>query len=457
MTIEDLSRPDVTLFLDHEGVICQAALSHEFPGEGVAGWIGRAWADTVEPPSSEHLLRMVEDARHGGVSAFRRITQRFPSGRVLPIEYTTVRLGDRTGLLAVGRSLQIVSELQSRLVEAQQAIERDYWKLREIETRYRLLFRSSTDALLLLRADSLSVVELNPAAASALSLASQRPNALIGREFLPILQPGERDAFQSMLGRVAEQGSAPAIQLHLGLEHLAWTVRASLLASESGATFLLQISPLVAATVSGDRFDTMFLPDLLERLPDGFVVTDRAGLILHANRGSLDMMQMPTESSVVHETLGRWLGRPGADLTVLLANVQRLGAVRLFSTILHGELGTETDVEISAAGNLPDEPDYIGVMIRDVGRRLSPPHDGEGLGERLGALTGQIGRYTLRALVEEAVSVVERHYIEEALDVTGGNRTATAELLGLSRQSLYVKLNRYGLDADSAKPPTGNP
>ena len=41
--------------------------------------------------------------------------------------------------------------------------------------------------------------------------------------------------------------------------------------------------------------------------------------------------------------------------------------------------------------------------------------------------------------------------LSRALDLTGGNRTATAELLGLSRQSLYVKLDRYGLDGDSQK------
>ena len=37
-------------------------------------------------------------------------------------------------------------------------------------------------------------------------------------------------------------------------------------------------------------------------------------------------------------------------------------------------------------------------------------------------------------------------YGEQALEIAGGNRTATAELLGLSRQSLYAKLNRYGLE-----------
>jgi len=36
--------------------------------------------------------------------------------------------------------------------------------------------------------------------------------------------------------------------------------------------------------------------------------------------------------------------------------------------------------------------------------------------------------------------------VKQALELAGENRTATAELLGLSRQSLYAKLNRYGLE-----------
>ena len=35
--------------------------------------------------------------------------------------------------------------------------------------------------------------------------------------------------------------------------------------------------------------------------------------------------------------------------------------------------------------------------------------------------------------------------IEAALELTGDNRASAAEILGLSRQSLYVKLRRYGL------------
>jgi DNA-binding NtrC family response regulator len=61
-------------------------------------------------------------------------------------------------------------------------------------------------------------------------------------------------------------------------------------------------------------------------------------------------------------------------------------------------------------------------------------------------MSEQIGKSSLRKLVKNTVSIVEQHYVKQALELAGGNRTATAELLGLSRQSLYAKLNLYGLD-----------
>jgi DNA-binding NtrC family response regulator len=47
--------------------------------------------------------------------------------------------------------------------------------------------------------------------------------------------------------------------------------------------------------------------------------------------------------------------------------------------------------------------------------------------------------------------VIERLCIEAALKLTGGNRASASELLGLSRQSLYVKLARYGIGGDTAE------
>jgi DNA-binding NtrC family response regulator len=74
----------------------------------------------------------------------------------------------------------------------------------------------------------------------------------------------------------------------------------------------------------------------------------------------------------------------------------------------------------------------------------------------LGSLTEQIGKTSLRKLVQDTVGVVERHYIEAALELTAGNRTAAAEILGLSRQSLYAKLDRYDLAANDAETRAGS-
>jgi DNA-binding NtrC family response regulator len=60
-------------------------------------------------------------------------------------------------------------------------------------------------------------------------------------------------------------------------------------------------------------------------------------------------------------------------------------------------------------------------------------------------LTELIGRVSLKDLVRESTDVIEKLAIEAALQLTGDNRASAAEMLGLSRQSFYVKLRRYGL------------
>jgi DNA-binding NtrC family response regulator len=66
----------------------------------------------------------------------------------------------------------------------------------------------------------------------------------------------------------------------------------------------------------------------------------------------------------------------------------------------------------------------------------------------LQSLSERVGQTTLKALVSETVGLIERHYIEAALASTDGNRSAAAKMLGLSRQSLYVKLARYGISSE---------
>lgn len=444
-----LSRPDVTLVLTLDGVIREVTLGGATVSEaGTDKWIGRPWGETVGDVGGDKVKRMVEDARAKGVSAFRQLNQRFPSGAEMLMEYTTVRLGD-SRLMAVGKSLHAVAELQSRLIAAQQAMERDYWKLRQVETRYRSLLHASNEALVLIDAADMRVVEANPAALRALDIDAHRVQALVGRNFLIEVADADQETFQALLVRVREQGKAPGVLLHLGRNGAGSLVRASLMTAESGLLFLLQLAPTVQP-LAADQKRTLSVSDLVARGPDGFAVVDMDGRIVSGNRAFLDIVQMGSEGAVVGERLTRWLGKPGADVSVLIENVRRHAVVRLFATTIHGELGSDTEVEISAVGDSETEPEYVALTIRDVGRRLAAPKDGDKLAAVLGALTEQIGRSSLRALVRGTVGLVERHYVESALELTNGNRTAAAVLLGLSRQSLYAKLKRYGIDSETA-------
>ena len=446
MTDAKRLQPDITLLLDMDGVIREATVSHNMPESSVTAWLGQQWISTVGDVGGEKVKRMVDDARSAGVSAFRQINQRFPSGMEIPMEYTTVLLGGKAGLLAIGKSLQSVAELQARFVAAQQALERDYWKLREVETRYRQLFQASNEAVILVGATDLRIVEANPAALEALGYAAQKPQSATGRGFVEELAVGEREAFMGMLARVREQGKAPGLLVHLGRDKKSWMARASLLAPHPESVFLLHLSPIGLPQAGAVSAATISIDDMVERMPDGFIVVDQEGVIRRANRAFLDLVEVGAKGSVIGERIGRWLWQPGADWQVLLANIRRHGLVRLFNTTIQSELSRDTEVEVSATADSESDPRYIGIMLRVVGRRLSNTTDDKGLRFGLESITEKIGKMPLRALVRETVSVVERHYVKEALDLADGNRTVAAELLGLSRQSLYAKLNRYDIE-----------
>ena len=198
-----ITQPDVTLVLDADGVIRDASVSASIAKEGAENWVGRRWTDTVGETAGEQVRRLIEDARDRGLSAFLQVTQRFPSGLELPIEYTTVRLAGQAGLIAVGKSLQAVQELQSRLVAAQQAREQDYWKLREIEMRSRLLFDASSEAVLVISAADLRIIEANPAAIRELGLAP-------GWDFAQEVAPRDRPASRNCSPAPANTAARPA-------------------------------------------------------------------------------------------------------------------------------------------------------------------------------------------------------------------------------------------------------
>ena len=86
------------------------------------------------------------------------------------------------------------------------------------------------------------------------------------------------------------------------------------------------------------------------------------------------------------------------------------------------------------------------MYIREVCRRINGEQDAEDhLHRSIEQITGRVGRVPLKQQVRDSTDVIEALCIESALKLTQDNRAAAAELLGLSRQSLYTKLRRFDI------------
>jgi transcriptional regulator PpsR len=433
-------RPDITLTIDGEGVIRNAVSAEGLAGEPIEQLQGLRWIDTVPSDMARQVARAVDGTHLKGDASCFTVNQRLPSGRELLLEYTTVKLGGKSGLIAIGKNIQAISELRSRLALVQQEREQDYWKLREIETRYRALLDASSAAVTLVRVTNLRVVEANVAATKLLGLVP-------GGEFLPKLTDQDRRNLEATLDTARLNGRAPSIALHL-LDDGPWSLRTSMLASEAGAFYLFQMASLAGSGEvanggsPGRDGEPVSVDNLLQRMPDGFVVVDREGVARQANHTFLDLVQAGVESAVIGQNLKRWLSQPGAGIRIIMNLVERHGAVRAMRTTLDGELGAATEVEISAVGDRHGQPNYFGLVIRDVASRSRESEEAFSVT----ALLERSPDVPLESLIRSSTEAIERQRISEALARAGRNRTMAAKSLGLSRQSLHSKLKKYRLE-----------
>jgi transcriptional regulator PpsR len=154
----------------------------------------------------------------------------------------------------------------------------------------------------------------------------------------------------------------------------------------------------------------------------------------------------------VGRSLSDFLGRGQIDLAVLTEQPQRSGHMRIYATKLVNLLGTRLAVELSATHLTDGDAPAIGCVIRDVSS-AETARIASGTGANLTTVPAEptrnvmdlVGSASLKDIVAETTDVVEKMCIETAVELTGNNRVAAAEMLGLSRQSLYVKLRKYGL------------
>ena len=437
---------DISLTLNREGVIQSIAFGNpDLRSPSLESWVGKNWLDVVTSESRPKIQALLQDANETSLSRFRQINVPSPGSADLPLLCATLKVGSTGQIIALARDLREISLLQQRLVDAQQAIERDYTRLRQLETRYRVLFEMASEAVIVLDANTFKVIEANPRAADLLGDSVKK---LSGRLLMDYLTKGDRIQVQSLLSKVAYTSTVAELNT-------------SILSGQevylSAAPFRNENQSLILVTLkrSGelvDRHDSnaqSLVIEALEKAPDGFIVTNSAGKILTANQAFLRLIMSDKLEQILNEPLDRWLERSSVDLRVMLSNLHEKGSIKLFATSIRDSFGTLHPVEISAV-SVPYPHACLGFTIREVGSRIrSKIQPEESITRSSEELTQLVGRLPLKEIIIETTDLIEQLCIKAALDLTRGNRVSASEMLGLSRQSLYIKLRKYDLSDQS--------
>lgn len=435
---------DIALVIDNKGLIRDIAHGDQVDMAITDDWLGRPWIETVTIESRSKIVDLLQVVDAKTPSRWRQVNHPDERGPDLPVRYSSLRLEHSGHVLAIGRELKATAELQQRLVEAQVILEREYGKLKGAETRYRALFQISTEAVLIIDANSMRVTDGNPMATKMLADGGAR---IIGRQFVDLFDASSSDAAVALIAAARTSPRAEDILVTLASGGRKMWLSASLFRQDATSHLLVKMRPgdqtVTEQRAAGPR-DRVF--DIVSLLPEGFVVTDTERRIMTANSAFLELAQLAAEDQVRGEPINRWLGRTGVEVDVLIANLREHGAVRDFVMLFRGEHGLNEDVAVSAVAVPRGEIPGFGFSIRKIVRNDAFNRDiGQPLQHSIERLTKLVGRMPLKDLVRETTDLIERMCIEAALELTSDNRASAAELLGLSRQSLYVKLRRHGM------------
>lgn len=435
---------DIALVVSREGTVLSVLVNKNDTTLGrLDHWEGRSILEFLTVDSVPKFQAIHTDFNNGVVSTKAvELNHTDNAAWEYPVRYSFHQFGSDQSLLMLGRDLRPIAEAQQQLVQAQMSLEQGYEARREFDARYRLLLRSVHDAIVFVSVTDGRIKDLNEPAAA---LIGSTRNDLVGASFAQEFRDRKREEFIEGLVNAALSESTTGMEVQTRRGRQSVVIAPNVFRAAGERVLICRLGGTDETSARVDEL-SVNLGVLFEKGSDAMVFTSIAGAIQTCNDSFLDMVDAAHLVDVKGRNLSEFLGRGQIDMNVLIENARRAGQMRMYSTKLVNDFGNKTSVELSAT-YINDRADpELGFVIRDASRadalRKAPMQSSEESSRNVMEL---VGSATLKEIVSETTDVVEKMCIETAVGLTRNNRVAAAEMLGLSRQSLYVKLRKYGL------------
>ncbi|WP_299850005.1 transcriptional regulator PpsR [uncultured Roseovarius sp.] len=439
---------DVAIMVGFDGVVEGILVNPECPSLGCLDhWVGRPFDEFLTIESREKY-----SGRSGSMFADLDFVPRSlqlnhmdNADWEFPIRYTLHRVAGRNSLLLFGRDMQPVAEVQQRLVSEQIARDRDQQKIRSSETFYRVVLGASETPLLVVEPETGRLRDLNSAAATLLG---SNVETLAGSSFAQALEGGRKSGVIEALRTAASAEEMKVVEIAARRSGRDLVAFAQYFRAAGDLFLLCRLAPVEDADAAGPEM-AQSLAALFTEASDAIVLTDSKGLIRDANEAFLILTDAAQNRDVRNKSLGDFLVRGGVDLKLILETTVKKGRLRSYGTQILSAVGTRANVDISSARLRRRDGDLgFGLIIRDTTpREVVETDSGASVmsEEAMQNVMDLVGTASLKTLVSATSDVIEKMCIETAIKLTSNNRAAAAEMLGLSRQSLYVKLRKHGL------------
>ncbi|MEM6407350.1 MAG: transcriptional regulator PpsR [Pseudomonadota bacterium] len=436
---------DLALFISPTGDVTGAMSNPSFlPSADFSSWVGTNLSEQLTVESIPKLKSRLGDiAGKGGASHAVELNHAaHDSYPEFPMRYSFHPVDGGKTVLMLGRDLRPVAEMQQQLVSAQIALEKDYEAQREFDTRFRVLMTSSSEIIIFANAGTGTIIDCNTSAAHFFG---RTYDDLVGKNIAKLFEAKSQAGLIRDLIDADTSDSSSTITAAIKGTGSQAVIHPTLFRSAGERIMLCRINPgddlPVRSNELHDNLITLYRDGV-----DAIVFVNATGGIMSANPAFFTLADVTHEQSIRGRSISDFMSRGSVDLNVLLENTARSGSMRLYATRLVGEHGTERPIEVSTT-RLGAHGDHVfALIIRDASRVETLRTPASQMTEAdMRSVIELIGSQTLKDIVASTTDVVEKMCIETAVELTSNNRVAAAEMLGLSRQSLYVKLRKYDL------------
>ena len=231
------------LVLDKQSTVLEVTVfGKDLQRLDTSGLKGRSVNDFISHDSKDKFALMLDAVDKTDAPMWRHVNFSPMPGQDMPLQVSLLPQEKDGTVWLFGRDLSGLSQMQSRLVEAHQSMERDFLRLRHMEARYRLLFESVADPMLVVDVAQRRVMEVNSAAQLVFKDLSRK---LPGTDVAQLFDPDKREALEILLRQAQATGRMESGRVRYLNAERDCNLHVSVFVQEGGPQYLFRLQALL--------------------------------------------------------------------------------------------------------------------------------------------------------------------------------------------------------------------